>query len=88
MEDNQGTGPSLGHRLRATQLAAADMNPAVTMGDPAACWTGLSWEEPGVWDLIPILVATRVRLATVAVSVHGDAPGFGKWGCPDLRRPL
>ena len=68
MEDNQWTGPSL--RLRATQLAAANKNPAVTMGEPAACWPGLSadlfWEEPGVCDMIPILVATRVGLATVA----------------------
>ena len=70
MEDNQWTGPSLRHRLRATQLTAANMNPAVTMGDPAACWPDLSadlfGEEPGVWDIIPVLVATRVRLATVA----------------------
>ena len=70
MEDNQGAGPSLRHRLRATQLTAADMNPAVTMGEPAAGWPGLSadlfGEEPGVGDIIPTLVATRVKLATVA----------------------
>ena len=27
---------------------------------------GLLGEEPEAWDIIPILVATRVRLATVA----------------------
>ena len=68
MEDNQWTGPSL--RLRATHLAAANMNWAVTMGDPAASrsglFSGLLGEEPEAWDIIPILVATRVRLATVA----------------------
>ncbi len=70
MEDNQGAGPSLRHRLRATQLAVDNMNWAVTMGEPAACWPGLSadlfGDEPGVWDIIPTLVATRVKLATVA----------------------
>ncbi len=66
MEDNQWTGPSLRHRLRATQLAAANMNWAVTMGDPAAVRSGLFWEEAGAWDIVPILAATRVRLATVA----------------------
>ena len=53
-----------------TQLVAANMNPAVTMGEPAAGWPGLSadlfGEEPGVGDIISILVATRVKLATVA----------------------
>ena len=29
-------------------------------------FSGLLGEEPGPWDIIPILVATRVRLATVA----------------------
>ena len=70
MEDNQCAGPSLRHRLRATQLTAANMNRAVTMGEPAAGWPGLSadlfGEEPGVGDIIPTLVATRVKLATVA----------------------
>ena len=66
MEDNQGAGPSLRHRLRATQLAVDNMNWAVTMGEPAAYWPGLFGDEPGVWDIIPTLVATRVRLATVA----------------------
>ena len=70
MEDNQRAGPSLRHRLRAIQLTAADMNRAETLGEPAAGWPGLSadlfGEEPGVGDIIPTLVATRVKLATVA----------------------
>ena len=70
MEDNQSTGPSLRHRVRAIQLTAANMNRAVTMGESAAGWPGLSadlfGEETGVWDIIPTLVATRVKLATVA----------------------
>ena len=70
MEGNQRAGPSLRHRVRATQLTAANMNPAVTMGEPAECWPGLSadllGEEAGGSDIIPTLVATRVRLATVA----------------------
>ena len=60
------------------QLAATNMNWAVTMGDPVAnsgqapaagrsgLFSGLLGEEPGPWDIIPVLVATRVRLATVA----------------------
>ena len=66
MEAKDDPSHCLRYRLRATQLTAANMNPAVMMGDPAACWPDLSWEETGVWDIISILVATRVRLATKA----------------------
>ena len=62
-EVNQRTGPGL--RLRAAQLAATNMNWAVTMGDPVAnsgqavgrsgLFSGLLGEEPGPWDIIPVL---------------------------------
>ncbi len=66
MEDSQWTGPRLRHGLRATQLAAANMNQAMTEQEPAACPVGLFREAAGACDIIPVLVATRVRLATVA----------------------
>ena len=60
------------------------MNWAVTMGDPVAnsgqapaagrsgLFSGL-FSQP--WDIIPVLVATRVRLATVAVADKGSWSG-------------
>ena len=49
------------------ELGSNDGRPG---GEPAAgrsgLFSGLLGEEPEAWDIIPILVATRVRLATVA----------------------
>lgn len=57
-----------GLRQSAIQLAPDKMHRAVTLREPSACWPGLFREEPGVCDIISVLVTTKVRLATVASS--------------------
>ena len=56
-----------GLRRTVIQLAADNKHRAVLAGKVVVCWSDLLWEESDLLAIIPILVATRVRLATVAV---------------------
>ena len=60
--------------LRATRLSARNMNPAVTMDEPAACWPDLFGEEPRVCDITPMLVATRESGCTHASLEPSKCP--------------